>query len=66
MAPDRQMTESERENRQVLDYIYGRLGDDTSAGQCIMHIGPGGVIRKVEWRRVDRVEDIIAEGGSQT
>jgi hypothetical protein len=50
---------TDRENEKVLNYVHGRLGERTSAGQCILHVGPGGVIRKVEWREVDRVEDII-------
>lgn len=48
-------------NQRVLDYVGGRLGERTSQGQCILHIAPGGEIKKVEWRSTDKVEDIIEE-----
>lgn len=48
-----------RKNQRVLDYVRGRLGESTSAGQCILHINPGGEIRKIEWHSVERAEDII-------
>ncbi|KKN88049.1 hypothetical protein LCGC14_0251210 [marine sediment metagenome] len=47
------------QNEQVLAYVQGRLGDHTSAGQCILHIGPGGEIRRLEWRAVEKVEDLL-------
>lgn len=49
----------EDKNQKVLDYVHGRLCDRTSQGQCILHIGPGGEIRKVEWRSTERAEDIV-------
>lgn len=49
-------------NQQVLEYVRDRLGEKTSAGQCILHLAPGGEIRKVEWRSTDRVEDIVRNG----
>ena len=50
-----------RKNKKVLDYVHGRLGEQTSAGQCILHIAPGGAIHKIEWRSMERAEDIVEE-----
>lgn len=50
----------ERENRRMLDYIGARLGDKTSAGQCILHIAPGGEIKDIEWRQKERKDDILS------
>lgn len=47
------------QNEKVLDHVHGRLGPHTSQGQCILHLGPGGEIRRVEWRAVEKVEDIV-------
>ena len=47
------------QNEKVLAYVHGRLGDRVSQGQCILHLGPGGEIRRVEWRAVEKVEDVI-------
>ncbi len=47
------------QNEKVLAYVQGRLGDRTSQGQCILHLGPGGEIRRVEWRAVEKVEDLL-------
>lgn len=47
------------QNEKVLSYVHGRLGVRTSQGQCILHLGPGGEIRRVEWRAVEKVEDIV-------
>lgn len=49
----------EARNKRVLDYVGGRLCDSMSAGQCILHLNPGGEIRRIEWRSVDNVSDII-------
>lgn len=49
----------EEKNQKVLAYVHGRLGDQTSQGQCILHLAPGGEIRKVEWRSTERAEDIV-------
>lgn len=46
-------------NQRVLDYIGGRLCESTSAGQCILHLNPGGEIRRIEWRQVENASDII-------
>ena len=51
--------DTKEKNQQVLDYVHGRLGEKTSQGQCILHLGPGGEIRRVEWRSTERAEDIV-------
>ena len=52
-------TTVEDKNRRVLEYVAGRLGEKTSAGQCILHINPGGEIRKLEWKRTEHVDDVL-------
>ncbi len=52
-------TTVEERNEKVLAYVHGRLGEKTSQGQCILHLGPGGEIRRVEWRSTERAEDIV-------
>lgn len=59
MAPSTVTTVDQ--NQAVLDYVRDRLDERTSAGQCILHLAPGGEIRRVEWRSIDKVEDIILE-----
>ncbi len=49
----------EEKNLRVLEYIHGRLGDKTSQGQCILHINPGGEIRRIEWRETENSDDVI-------
>ena len=49
----------EQSNQRLLNYIRDRLDDRTSAGQCILHLAPGGKIKTVEWREKEEVEDII-------
>lgn len=49
----------DRENKRVLTYVAGRLGDKTSAGQCILHIAPGGEIKRIEWRETQSKEDVL-------
>ncbi len=56
--PSSQRTERDS-NQQVLDYVRDRLGDKTSPGQAILHLAKGGQIRRVEWRSIDDVDDII-------
>ncbi len=52
----------EQANQRVLNYVRDRLDDRTSAGQCILHLAPGGKIKKVEWRAQEDAEDIISNG----
>ena len=47
------------ENQTVLDHVRDRLSDTDSPGQCILHLGPGGEIRRVEWRSTEKKEDIL-------
>lgn len=51
-------TTVEDKNRKVLAYVHDRLA---GPGQCILHVDPGGEIRRVEWRSVERVEDVLEE-----
>ncbi len=60
VAPRRRRAASDN-NQQVLDYVRDRLGEKTSTGQCVLHIGPGGVIRRVEWHSGEDVDDIISQ-----
>lgn len=53
-------------NQQVLDYIRDRLSEKTSPGRCVLHLAPGGEIRKIEWQSTDHVDDILDRGGLQT
>lgn len=62
MATGSRMTDRERRNRQVIEYLLGRLGDKTSAGQCILHLAPGGEIKKIEWRETEDVEGVFTKG----
>lgn len=50
----------QQKNQATLDYVAGRLGKETSSGQCILHLAPGGEIRKVEWRSMETVDDIMS------
>lgn len=61
MATSDLSDERERKNRRLLEYVEGRLDERTSAGQCILHLAPGGHIRRIEWRDTENAEDILDE-----
>lgn len=46
-------------NRRLVEYLVARLDARTSPGQCILHLAPHGEVKKIEWREVDLVDDIL-------
>ena len=49
----------EAKNQRVLDRVRDRLGENTDAGKCILHLNSGGEIRRVEWRHIENVDDMV-------
>ncbi len=46
-------------NEKVLAHVGDRLGETVNSGQVVLHLAPGGEIRKVEWRVPDLVKDLL-------
>ncbi len=50
-------------NQGVLDYVGGRLDENTSSVSCTLHINPCGEIRRIEWNSVEKSDDILSANG---